>query len=185
MEVPPGPWGLFPLGKTVDIPCLGWQYLLNVSPSQCLFVMAKDSPWLAQAHFADSLCWSHSGALEWEVVVWTTLPPHKEFCNLPPMSERLPVWFREPLLCFLLWETIISSPPGRSVTGQSSLRLMVAFPVQRSPYIQMISSTWSSHNHWLRLCRGSSLFPAYLQKDLKELVTGLAASSQTNGCAHS
>ena len=86
-------------------------------------VMAKDSPWLAQAHFADSLCWSHSGALEWEVVVWTTLPPHKEFCNLPPMSERLPVWFREPLLCFLPWGTIISSPPGRSVTGQSTQKV--------------------------------------------------------------
>ena len=30
----------FPLGKTIDIPCLGWQYFLDVSPSQCLFATA-------------------------------------------------------------------------------------------------------------------------------------------------
>ena len=155
----------------------GWQYLLDVSPSQCLFVTAEGSPWLAQAHFADSSRWSHLEALEWEAVVWSALPPHREFCNLSPILERLG-WFYEALLCFLLWGTIISSLPGCSVTGLSSLRLTVAFPLQLSSYIQMICSTWSSHDLWLPFCRRSGLFPTHLHKDLKEVVMELAASGQ-------
>ena len=61
----------------------------------------------------------------------------------------------------------------------------MGFSVWLSPYIRATCSTWSSRELCPRLCRARRVFPDYLHKDLEELMTELAAGSQTVGCAHS